>query len=331
MRKTDEQLVQQALQGDLTAYPELMDRYMNVLFAIGYHRTGDFHLAQDITQEALIRGYSRLSSLQENHKFGSWLYAIARRISLDMLRKNRCVTPGLNKLIQLEEPRTVEEAAEENERREAVWVALGRLQPTYREAAILHYISGITVPEMSRLLNVSVSAIESRVRRAKQQLKRDLQGVIEETLQAKQLGAAFRMRVTSLLLRQLNCYYIPVVDPYLSAQWYRDHFGLRSMQDVLPGANGASLSIGSGMELYLLKPEAGNVGFAKPFELLAFDVDELELLVHRLRDEGVNVGQVEREEHRLRCRFQDRDGHLFVLTQKNMDPADRNSPIAPSC
>lgn len=314
--KTDGQLVELSLKGDLTAYPELVGRYMNALYALGYRMSGDFHIAQDIAQEALIKGYFRLSTLQDPEKFGSWLYAIARRTGMDWLRKNQRETPGLESAVELEAPGSIEEVVEHNQRRDAVWQALGQLSEPYREAAVLHFISGLTAPHISRILEVTVSAVESRLRRAKQQLKKQLAEFAEAAFEEYRLGEAFRARITAILLQRLNCYYLPVSDPYKSALWYREHFGLRSAQPAKPGCTGVSLSIGSGMEMYLLKSGGGSGGLAKPYELLSFEVDDLEPLTERLGGRGVSIGSVERKSDRLLCRVSDPDGHLFLLTQR---------------
>jgi RNA polymerase sigma-70 factor (ECF subfamily) len=316
MLKTDGQLVELTLKGDLTAYPELVGRYMNALYAFGYQMSGDFHLAQDIAQEALIKGYFRLSTLQDPDKFGSWLYVIARRTGMDWLRKNRRETPGLESVAELEEPGTIEDVVEKNQRRDAVWQALNQLSEPYREAAVLHFISGLTAPHIGRILEVTVSAVESRLRRAKQQLKKQLVGFAQVAFEEYRLGEAFRARITAILLQRLNCYYLPVSDPYMSALWYRDHFGLRSARPAEPGCTGVSLSIGSGMEIYLLKSGGGMSGLAKPHELLSFEVDDLELLTERLGSRGVRIETVERKSDRLLCRISDPDGHHFILTQR---------------
>lgn len=313
--KTDGELVKHALAGDLTAYPELIGRYMNALYALGYQMSGDFHLAQDIAQEALVKGYFQLSALKEPEKFGSWIYAIARRTCIDWMRKNRRETAGLHLAEDAAEPVPVEEAVEERIRQEAVWQALRKLRLPYRETAILHLMSGLSAPQIGKMLNVSVSAVESRIRRAKGQLRQELFELAQETLATVQLGTAFRSRVTSLLLKRLNCFYLPVRDPYSSALWYRDHLGLSASRTIEPGCQGASLAIGSGMEIYLLKTTNSEGGFSKPFELLSFEVDHLESLAERLRNQGVGIGTVERGSDRLQCRLTDPDGHFFILTQ----------------
>lgn len=313
--KTDGELVKFALAGDLTAYPELIGRYMNTLYALGYQMSGDFHFAQDIAQETLVKGYFQLSSLKEPEKFGSWIYAIARRTCIDWQRKNRRETAGLHQAADLAETVTVEEAVEARIRQKAVWQALRKLRPSYRETAILHLMSGLSAPQIGRLLHVSVSAVESRIRRAKRQLRQELFELAEATLATVQLGTAFRSRVTSMLLQRLNCFYLPVRDPYTSALWYRDQLGLSASRTIEPGCQGASLTIGSGMEIYLLQSTGPAGQLSRPFELLSFEVDHLESLAERLRNQGVGISTVERGTDRLQCRLADPDGHFFILTQ----------------
>lgn len=313
--KTDGQLIEQVLMGDRTAYSELADRYLHVLFALGYHMTGDFHLAQDIAQEAILKGYNKLSTLKDPEKFGSWIYAIARRTSIDMLRKYHVERATVELPVDLADPVTPDGLWDQQERRAAVWEALGKLSDTCRETAILHFMSGIGAGKIGKVLGITVSAVESRLRRAKQQLKQELSELVERTLEANKPDDAFRIRVTSMLLQQISCIYLPVRDPYASARWYRDLFKVEVTSPVEPGCRGASISIASGMEIYLLKYSGEDKNLTTQMELLMFEVDNLESLVGQLRTLGVDVGTIERHAGRVCCRFKDPDGHQFILSE----------------
>ncbi|WP_188994665.1 sigma-70 family RNA polymerase sigma factor [Paenibacillus nasutitermitis] len=308
--------MEQALQGEGVAYAELIGRYMNALYAIGFHITGDFHLAQDIAQEALIKGYLGLPDLQNTEKFATWLYTITRRTAFGFKRKRRRFPVELELSPELEDPHAIEDIVESNEQSEKVWLALNKLNELYRETAILHLIGGMSASEIHRLVGATTSAVESRLRRAKAVLKQELFDFARETLAARQLDEAFRIQVTTLLFRQLNCFYLPVADPFSSAMWYNEHFGLSSGSAPEPGCSGVSLPIGSGMEIFLLKSIGASSGYPKPFELLSFEVDDLASLVARLRQKGVSVEMVERSGKRLLSKFVDPDGHIFSLIQK---------------
>ncbi|WP_158606754.1 sigma-70 family RNA polymerase sigma factor [Paenibacillus ginsengarvi] len=313
---TDGLLVERVLKGDKSAYSELIGIYMNVLYALGYRMTGDFHYAQDIAQEALIKAYFRLSELKEKDKFGSWLYAIALRTAQDFQRKIGREIPGPQLAAERIDPFTTEDRAEANELREHVREAFGELPELYRETAMLHLIAGLPAPRIAKLLGQSVSATESRLRRAKRLLREMLRPAADAYLSVQRLGDDFRQRVIMLLLQRLNCFYLPVRDPYRSALWYQEHFGLEAGRPPEERASGISLSVGSRMELYLLRWSPAQPLPVKPFELLAFEVDDLITIAARLRAGGVQVDGIVTEADHIRCRFADPDGHFFVLRQQ---------------
>jgi len=77
---TDGQLVERVRSGDREAFGDLVDRYRDMIYGLGYHLTGDFEAARDLAQEALIQAYLRLAQLRDPGKFAGWL----RQTTLDV-------------------------------------------------------------------------------------------------------------------------------------------------------------------------------------------------------------------------------------------------------
>src|SRR5580765_1402654 len=87
----EEVLVSRARQGDLAAYDDLVRRYQERIYATVYHMTSNHEDANDLAQEAFIKGYSALKSFKGDSSFYTWIYRIAVNKTINFLkqRKNR--------------------------------------------------------------------------------------------------------------------------------------------------------------------------------------------------------------------------------------------------
>src|SRR5215210_6667876 len=83
---SDGEMVRRALAGDTAAYGQLARRWAARLLAVCHARTRDRHAAEDLAQEALLRGLRGLPTLADPDKFGTWVVGIAVRTCLDWLK-----------------------------------------------------------------------------------------------------------------------------------------------------------------------------------------------------------------------------------------------------
>ena len=194
MKNTDVELIQRVLEGDDTAFSELVDKYWKSVHALAWRKVQDFHIAEDIAQETFLRAYRRLSSLKEPHSFVSWLYVIATNQCKTWLSKKRLWDHSLedtnnaewkkatySNYVIKEKERTSVEA-----QREVVKKLLAKLQESDRTVITLYYLGGMTYEEISKFLGVSVSTIKSRLYRARQFLKKE-EPMIREALENYQI------------------------------------------------------------------------------------------------------------------------------------------------
>ena len=189
MKNDDVQLIQRVLAGDETAFSALVKKYQRSVHALAWRKIGDFHIAEDITQEAFLKAYQRLSTLKEPQSFASWLYVITANQCKAWLRKKRTWIQSLEDTssAQLEKATYSGHIIEENERmteetqREVVKKLLEKLQESDRTVITLYYLGGMTYEEISNFLGVSVGAIKSRLHRARQRLKKE-EPMIREAL-----------------------------------------------------------------------------------------------------------------------------------------------------
>ena len=194
MKNTDVELIQRILDGDDTAFSELVNKYQKSVHALAWRKVQDFHIAEDITQETFLRAYKRLSSLKDPHTFASWLYVIATNRCKTWLSKKRLWTQSLEDThnAELEKATYSSYVSAENERvsveaqREVVKKLLAKMQESDRTVITLYYLGGMTYEEISRFLGVSVSAIKNRLYRARQFLKKE-EPMIREELENYQI------------------------------------------------------------------------------------------------------------------------------------------------
>ena len=88
-KEDDVQLIQRTLSGDDTAFGILLRRYQKSVHALAWRKLGDFHIAEDITQDTFLQAYKKLSTLKNHNQFAGWLYVIADRLCIDWSRKRR--------------------------------------------------------------------------------------------------------------------------------------------------------------------------------------------------------------------------------------------------
>ena len=189
MKNNDAELIQRVLDGDDTAFSALVKKYQRSVHALVWRKIGDFHIAEDITQDTFLKAYQRLSTLKKPQRFASWLYVIAANHCSTWLRKKRLWTQSLEDTssAQLEKATYSGYVIAENERmtaetqREIVKKLLAKLQESERTVITLHYLGGMNYEEISEFLGVSVAAIKNRLYRARNRLKKE-EPMIREAL-----------------------------------------------------------------------------------------------------------------------------------------------------
>src|ERR1700683_530628 len=89
MDMDDQAAIQAVLAGDKEAYGALVVRYSGRLFRVAFRITGNEADAEDVVQDALLRGYRKLESFESRSDFGTWIYRIAVRCALDKINASK--------------------------------------------------------------------------------------------------------------------------------------------------------------------------------------------------------------------------------------------------
>ena len=195
MQNDDVTLISQILDGDEIAFAELVKKYQKQVQVLAWRKIGDFHIAEDITQDAFLKVYQRLHTLRDPNLFSGWLYVITTRLCNTWLRKNRIQTQPLEDVEEtvLHKDAYSQYVAEEQAKttadtqREAVKKLLAKLKESERTVMALHYLGEMTVSEISKFLGVSAGTIKSRLQRARNRLQKE-ETMIREALEHFQIS-----------------------------------------------------------------------------------------------------------------------------------------------
>ncbi len=194
MKNDDAELIQRVLDGDDTAFSALVKKHQKSVHTLAWRKIGDFHVAEEITQDTFLKAYQNLSTLKEPQKFAGWLYVIAANYCKMWMRKRRLSTQSLEDTdnAELEKTTYSEYVIAENERvavetqREVVKKLLAKLPESDRTVITLYYLGGMTYEEISEFLGVSVASIKNRLYRARRRLKKE-ETMIREALENFQI------------------------------------------------------------------------------------------------------------------------------------------------
>ncbi len=194
MNQNDAELIQHSLQGDQDAFAALVRKYQKGVHALAWRKIGDFHIAQEITQDAFLKAYKNLGDLKNYNSFAGWLYVIAARLCYDWRQKNRTPVTSLDTIDASEVDHvsysryTAEKQAAEADatRREIVKKLLQKLPESERTVITLFYLGEMTINAIGEFLGVSPNTVKSRLSRARNRLKKE-EDMIQQNLGSFQL------------------------------------------------------------------------------------------------------------------------------------------------
>ena len=195
MEKDDVQLIRRTLSGEDTAFTTLVGKYQKSVHALAWRKVGDFHFAEEITQDTFLQAYRKLATLRNPHQFAGWLYVIANNLCKRWHQKRKFSTQSLEgtSVKEIDQSSYTHYVSEQREtetaehRHEIVKRLLQRLPESERTVVTLHYLGEMTAKEIGKFLGVSVNTINSRLRRAKKRLQEREENLIQEMLGSVQL------------------------------------------------------------------------------------------------------------------------------------------------
>ncbi len=173
-----------AQQGDQHAFTPLVESYHARVFNLCYRILGNRMEAEDAAQETFLRAYRAIRRYDPTRPFATWLLTIATRYCIDQLRRRRLPLLSIDAQPRPEvqdpgpNPATAFDRAEHARE---IQVLLQALQPVDRAAVVMRYWYEFSYEEIAGVLKLSVSAVKSRLHRARRELARHWQESREAT------------------------------------------------------------------------------------------------------------------------------------------------------
>ncbi|MYF99268.1 sigma-70 family RNA polymerase sigma factor [Candidatus Poribacteria bacterium] len=252
----DVQLINDILSGDETAFTVLVNKYHKSIHSFAWRKIGDYHIAEEITQDTFLQVYEKLHSLKNPNQFTGWLYVIANRRCIAWMRKKRLMMQSLELISDdilekidyssyLAEQRA---KASDERRREIVDHLLDKLPETQRSTMILHYLGDMSCKAISKILGVSLNTVKSRLNRARNCLKQE-EPILQDILAQIQRGYIMENKKPSIS--------IPVgsfegdVTTWALSEGAIARLGRGSEPKMAFSANGQYLAIGTCIGIWL--------------------------------------------------------------------------------
>ena len=170
----DAELLARVLEGDHTAFDQIMRHHEDRVFSVCLRIMGDRELALDATQETFLTAFRKAAQFEGKAALGTWLYRIAVNACYDMLRRQqRRRTEPLPEHVDPVD-RAAEDQVDAAALRPEIHAALAVLSAEFRAAIVLSDIEGLSLPEVADALGVPVGTVKSRVFRARRILAQQL-------------------------------------------------------------------------------------------------------------------------------------------------------------
>jgi len=182
----DAELVRQTLSGKRAAFDVLVERYQRRATSVAYRLLGNIHDALEVCQEAFIRAFRNLESLEDAQRFGPWLMRIVTNLSLNF-RRSRGPRLSFEDCLLGEDESREERVADADysedrpgaklaaaELQAKVQAALATLPPQQRTALVLFSIEQMPQKEVAEILDCSIEAVKWHVFQARKKMKEQL-------------------------------------------------------------------------------------------------------------------------------------------------------------
>ncbi|MFD0763400.1 RNA polymerase sigma factor [Mucilaginibacter lutimaris] len=177
---TDIELIEQTLNGNQSAYADLVKRHQRFVFTLALRFAKGREDAEEIAQDCFIKAYKSLSSFQQQSKFSTWLYSIVYTTAMTFLRKKRLDTHSIDadeSYIQIEsKPGGYDEYNVENKSRSYYLnQAIEQLLPDDAIIITMFYKGEQSLEEIAKVMGIEANTVKVKLFRARQRLKEKLE------------------------------------------------------------------------------------------------------------------------------------------------------------
>jgi len=191
VQATEAQWLNLAQKGDPQAFSELVETYQKPVYNLCYRMLGTAEDAEDASQETFLRAYKSMRRYDNSRPFSTWLLSIAAHYCIDQIRRRRLSIVSIEELPVPDVPDVspgLETTVSRNEERRRIRKLLDTLAPTDRAAVIMYYWYDFSYDEICQALSLSVSAVKSRLHRARRAMAEVWINQHPETLMAERIS-----------------------------------------------------------------------------------------------------------------------------------------------
>ena len=178
------ELIEQLKQGDETAFKTIVEQWKDMVYNTILGIVQNETEAEDLAQDVFIKVFEKIGTFKGDAKFSTWLYRIATTTALDHLRsKKRKKRFGFLQSLtgSGDEKESIPDfhhpgvSLDNKERAAVLFKAIDALPENQKTAYTLHKLEGLSYRDVSEVLNTTVSAVESLMSRANQNLRKELE------------------------------------------------------------------------------------------------------------------------------------------------------------
>lgn len=173
--------------GDRAEFARLVEANYEMIYRLASRMVNDPQDAEDILQETFLKAYRHLNSFDGRSSLSTWLYRIATNEALMFLRRKRLDTVSIDETVDTPEGEVEpvqivdwccipENELMSSEAKVYLDQAVGKLAPNLRVVFVLRDIQGLNTQEVSQVLDLSETAVKTRLSRARMQLREELSG-----------------------------------------------------------------------------------------------------------------------------------------------------------
>lgn len=173
MQENESVWLARAQSGDPEAFTRLVEMYQTPVFNLCYRMLNDAGDAEDAAQETFLRAYQSIRRFDSSRSFATWLLSIAAHYCIDQIRKRRMAIVSIEDLPYPDLPDNLpgpETSVSRMEERKHIQKILESLPPVDRAAVVMYYWYEMSYEEIGQALNLSLSAIKSRLHRARRSM-----------------------------------------------------------------------------------------------------------------------------------------------------------------
>jgi RNA polymerase sigma-70 factor (ECF subfamily) len=175
---TDQDIIERVKSGETAGYAELVRRHQSKVLGLCTSLLGHWTHAEDAAQDVFVKAFKTLSQFRGEAQFSTWIYRIAYRHCVDLLRsrtREKAVSwetlleqrgESIHQLFAAPPPQG---PSLENE--DLIQRILSALKPEYREILILRESQGFTYEEIAHIMNCSLDSVKARLRRAREDVQ----------------------------------------------------------------------------------------------------------------------------------------------------------------